>query len=544
MFEFYLIMQKIYFIILFILFGFLFSVTGCAKRGTITGGLKDTIAPKIVSSTPKNYNTNFKGNQIKIIFNELIKVKNINKQLIISPPLKNSPTIVPQGSASKFISIKIQDTLQENTTYSFNFGQSIIDHNEGNPYSQFKYVFSTGSYIDSLTIVGTIKDAYNQKPDDFVSVLLYDALTYKDSTVYKETPLYVTNTLDSLKVFALENLKEGSYYMIALKDKNGNNKFDPKTDKIGFLREPISTPSEIAYQLDLFAEKPAFKAEKPIQQSTNKFFMAYTGSTKDLKVTAQSGLKNIAVFVSQFPEKDKDSVQLFIPKIENDSIEFFVENNTYSKSFVSKYKELKETDSLIIRAKQKGLLNFNERFTLKLTTPLDKLDISKMKLINNDSVSIDFTTQYHSFEQEVLFDFKKEESERYTLELLPGAIIDFYGTTNDTLVQKLNTKAFADYGNLRVNLKNVNRFPVLVEILNSKGTVLASKTSAKETVLNFDLIDPLVYTIRLIYDDNANGEWDTGSFLKKKQAEEIVYFFKEIDVRANWDVDQEFDLNK
>ena len=228
------------------------TITSCAKRGTITGGLKDTIAPKIIGSSPENYKTNFTGKEIKIVFNELIKVKDITKQLIISPPMKKAPIIVPQGSASKFISIKIKDTLQENTTYSFNFGQSITDNNEGNPYSQFKYVFSTGSYIDSLTVVGKIKDAYNQKPDNFVSIMLYDAQTFKDSTVYKETPLYVTNTLDSLKVFALENLKEGSYYIVAMKDKNGNNKFDPKSDKIGFLKEPIKTPSEIAYQLELF----------------------------------------------------------------------------------------------------------------------------------------------------------------------------------------------------------------------------------------------------------------------------------------------------
>lgn len=240
-------MKKVYFIVFGLLFGFMFSVTGCAKRGTITGGAKDTIPPSITSSYPKNYSTNFNGTEIKINFNELIKVKDINKQLIISPPLKNRPIIVPQGSASKYISVKISDTLQPNTTYSFNFGQSITDNNEGNPYSQYKYVFSTGNYIDSLTIVGSIKDAYEQKPDNFVSVQIYDAEKFTDSTVYKDQPLYVTNTLDSLKIFALENLKQGSYYIIALKDKNNNYKFDPKSDKIGFLKDKITLPTDTLY---------------------------------------------------------------------------------------------------------------------------------------------------------------------------------------------------------------------------------------------------------------------------------------------------------
>jgi uncharacterized protein (DUF2141 family) len=535
-------MRKIYFILLFIVFSLLITISGCAKRGTVSGGLKDTIAPKIIGSSPENYSTNFTGKEIKIVFNELIKVKNITKQLIISPPMKTAPIIVPQGSASKFISINIKDTLQENTTYSFNFGQSITDNNEGNPYTQFKYVFSTGSYIDSLTVVGKIKDAYNQKQDNFVSVMLYDAKTFKDSTVYKETPLYVTNTLDSLKVFALENLKEGSYYIVAMKDKNGNNKFDPKSDKIGFLKEPIKTPSQIAYQLELFKEIEVFKSEKPIQQSTNKYFMAYSGNTKNLKVTAKNGLKSIDVKLTKFPIIGKDSLQLFVPKIESDSIEFLVENDNYSKSFVSKYKELKETDTLTLTSKQNGTIRFAENFALKSTTPLTSFDKSKMKLINKDSVALDFSTKYLEFEQELVFEFKKEENEKYALALLPGAITDFYGKTNDTLVQRFGTRTNADYGNLRVNLKNVNRFPLILEILDAKGKVLASKSSTKETTLNFNLIDPMLYTIRVIYDDNANDEWDTGNFLAKKQAEQIIYFTKEIDVRANWDVDQDFDL--
>lgn len=542
MFEFLNLMKKIYFIVLFIIFSLLFTISSCAKRGQITGGLKDTIPPRIIGSSPENYKTNFKGQDIKIVFDELIKVKDINKQLIISPPMKKAPIIVPQGSASKFISVKIQDTLQENTTYSFNFGQSIVDNNEGNPYSQFKYIFSTGSYIDSLTVVGKIKDAYNQKPDNFVSVMLYDAQKFTDSTVYKETPLYVTNTLDSLKVFALENLKEGEYYIVALKDKNGNNKFDPKSDKIGFLKEPIKTPSTLAYQLELFSEKPVFKAEKPIQQTTNKYFMAYSGNTKKLKVTAKIGTKNIDVKLNRFPTTGKDSVQLFIPKIESDSLEFFVESENYSKSFVSKYKVLKETDTLAIEPKQKGSINFRENFILKSTTPLSKFDNSKIKLLNKDSISVSFTTKYDDFEQELAFEFKKEENQKYILELLPGAITDFYDKSNDTIVNRFSTRTYADYGNLRVNLKNANRFPLIVELLDSKGKVLISKVSTKESIVDFNLIDPMLYTLRVVYDDNANEEWDTGNFLEKKQAEEIIYFSKEIDVRANWDVDQEFDL--
>jgi hypothetical protein len=520
----------------------LLLLTNCAKRGTITGGDKDTIAPKIVSSYPENFSTNFKGNEIKINFDELIKVKNINKQLIISPPMKKQPVIVPQGSASKFISIKILDTLQDNTTYSFNFGQSITDNNEGNPYSQFKYVFSTGSYVDSLTVVGKVKDAFYQKPDNFVSIMLYDAKTFTDSTVYKETPLYVTNTLDSLKVFSLENLKEGTYKIVAMKDKSSNNIYNPSIDKIGFLDYTITLPTSDMFELELFEEKKPFKADKPTQESNNKLFLGYEGDFKNSKITASYDNKEVPIRITKFPEKNKDSVQIFYPNIKMDSLQISVTNDTYSKTFTSKLKDLKESDTLKIEKKSGSILPFRDAFVIKSKTPIVSIDESKITLRNKDSVVIKFTSKHIEFDEEIVFDFKKDEEEKYTIELLPGAIKDFYDTENDSLKYNFSTKQLSDYGNLKINLSNVKRFPFIIELLD-KNEVLYKATSTKETSIYFETIEPKLYTLRIIFDDNANNEWDTGDYLAKKQAEEIIYFPKLIDVRANWDVEQDFILD-
>ena len=533
-------MKKIYFIILSLFFGSLLLLPSCAKRGFITGGAKDTIPPKIVSSSPENYNTNFSGKEIKIVFDELIKVKDINKQLIISPPMNKRPIIVPQGSASRFISIKIQDTLQPNTTYSFNFGQSITDNNEGNPYSQYRYVFSTGSYIDSLQLGGKIKDALEQKTDNFVSIQLYDAATFTDSTIYKEPPLYIANTLDSSKVFKLENLKAGSYYMIALKDQNNNYKFDPRFDKIGFLKDKITLPNDTIFELELFKEKATLKVDKPTQESSNKFFLAFEGEIKKSKISATNGKENIPVRMMNFPVSGKDSVQLFVPNMEKDSLIFTVEADNYKKSFTSKIKKIQETDSLSIDAKQKGTLAFRDQFTLKTNTPIDQFNNEKITLLNKDSEKVAFTTKYNEFEREIVFDFKKEENEKYKMTALPGAFVDFYNTPNDTLKFNFTTKQYSDYGNLRVNLKSINRFPIILQVLNAKGDVIAEDYSEGETTLNFELLEPNLFTLRIIYDDNKNRIWDTGNFLEKRQAEEIIYFPKAIDVRANWDVEQDF----
>lgn len=521
----------------------LLILTSCAKRGFITGGDKDTLAPRITSSYPENFKTNFKGNEIKINFDELIKVKNINKQLIISPPMKKQPIIVPQGNASKFISIKILDTLQPNTTYSFNFGQSITDNNEGNPYSQFKYVFSTGSYVDSLTVVGKIKDAYEQQPDNFVSVMLYDAQTFTDSTVYKETPLYVTNTLDSLKVFSLENLKEGSYRIVAMKDKSSNNIYNPAIDKIGFLDYPITIPTSDMFELELFQEKKPFKAEKPTQESNNKLYLGYEGDFKKTKIKATYQNKEVPIVVTKFPEKNKDSVQIFYPNVKMDSLEITVSNGDYIKSFTSKLKDLKEADSLNLEKKSSSLLSFRDSFVLKSSTPIVKIDNSKINLINKDSAAVAFTSRYNEFDQEIILDFNKEEEEKYKIAFLPGALVDFYEKTNDTLKYNVSTKSLIDYCNLKVNLIGVKRFPLILEILDEKYEVQYSQISNSETSIYFETIEPKTYILRVIYDDNSNGIWDTGNYLAKKQAEEVIYYPKPVKIPTNWDWDQDFILD-
>jgi uncharacterized protein (DUF2141 family) len=518
-------------------------LTACAKRGSITGGPKDTIPPTLVSSTPKNMTTNFSGSEIHIDFDEYIKIKDVNKQLIISPPMNTPPIITPAGSASKFINIKIKDTLKENTTYSFNFGQSITDNNEGNPYSQFRFVFSTGAYIDSLRLDGIIKDAHDTKTDNFVTIMLYeDNETFNDSTIYKEKPRYVTNTLDSLTAFSLQNLKAGRYHIFAMKDAANNYIYNPKSDKLAFLKDPVEVPNDTIFSLEIFKEKRDFDGKKPAQETSNRLFVPYEGSADStVTATVKHGTTNEAIksLLTKFP--DKDSLQLWVPRgITADSLLVQIKQKDTLKSFTAKFKELKEADSLQIDAVQKGTLNFRERFTLKSKTPLTQIDAAKISLVNKDSVAVPFTYKYDAFEQRLTFDFKKDESQKYTVRMLPGALTDFYDTPNDTLNYKLSTRPYSELGNLVITLEKVKRWPVIVEITDAKGVVYASAISDGDPKINFESIEPAKYTLRIIYDDNKNRLWDTGDYFKKIQPEEVIYFPKEIDVRANWDVEQPF----
>lgn len=524
----------------YFLFLLVLIMASCAKRGSITGGLKDTLAPVLKSSYPKNFNTNFKGTEIKLTFDEFIKLKDLKKQLIISPPMKNEPLILPT-SVGKIVTIKINDTLQPNTTYSFNFGQSIEDNNEGNPLSQFRYVFSTGAIIDSLFISGTVKDGYEKEVESFVSVMLYEVNDkFNDSVVYKETPRYITNTLDSLKTFKLDNLKAGKYLLVAMKDYGSNNKFNPNKDKIGFKKEFITIPNDTVYELKLFKEVLPFKAFKPIQVSGNRLIFPYEGKTDEMKLTLKNKETDLPIIITKFPKKD--SLQIWYKPLKVDSLSLAVSKGKYNKNFTFKIKEQKK-DSLNITTSQNRTNGFRDSFVLESATPITKIDNSKIKLINKDSVAVAFTTKYDDFNQQILFDFKKELSENYTFTIMPGALTDYLEQSNKNSSFKLITKSLEEYGNLKVSLQNVKRFPVLVQLTNNAGLVVATEYCESKTKVEFSFIDPSLFSLRAIYDDNKNAIWDTGNFLEKRQAEEIIYLSKEIDVRANWDIEQVFDLS-
>jgi uncharacterized protein (DUF2141 family) len=517
----------------------------CANRGNPNGGEKDTDPPKILNAYPKNYTTNFKGNEIKIVFNEYIKIKDLQKQLIISPPMQTQPEIMPQGGASKFISIKIFDTLQPNTTYAFNFGNSIEDNNEGNPFSFYRYVFSTGTYIDSLKVSGTITDAYKRNPATFVSVMLYEVdSTFTDSIIYKTPPKYITNTLDSLTTFTLENVKEGNYLLVALKDKNGDNKFQQKSDQIGFRKEFIKVPTDTTYTIKLFKEPVDFKPSRPLLINGEKIMIGYEGDYTDAKFSVNSELPEDFEFRITKDDKKDTLYYWYKPKLELDSIVLDIAhpNPNSNKSFTVRLKD-KERDSLVISSAPNGTINYDQDFNISSNIPFTNFDASKVKLIDKDSLAVPYTLKpLDSVANTYTFAFDKTEDNSYRMELLPGALTDFFENTNDTITYTLNTPKKDSFGNLRLNVNNAT-YPIIVQLTTEKGDVKYEKYATTKAPLDFLNITPGNYFIRVIFDTNGNKIYDTGNYLNKTQPELVKHSETQIEeVRAGWDLETSFTL--
>ena len=507
---------------------------GCANRGTPSGGEKDTEPPIILSSEPKNFSTNFNAKEIRIYFDEYIKIKDLQKQLIISPPMNYEPTITPLGSASKYIKIKILDTLKPNTTYAFNFGQSIIDNNEGNPYPYYRYVLSTGDYIDSLSVSGQVVDAKERKTDKFVSVMLYEMdSTYTDSIIFKNKPKYITNTLDSVTTFKIDNIKAGKYKLIALKEKNPDYKFQPKYDKIGFYEGIVNVPTDTLYTIKLFNEEIDFKALRPKQEAGQKITFPYEGDYRDVEIELlDSTPSDFEYRITKDPKTDT-LYYWYRPKLELDSALFVVKNKAYLDTLKLKFRDL-EKDTLVVKAIQAGALAFNEDFQLQASIPITKFDESNMSILDKDSLNVPFTSTFKEFENKYTFAFEKKESDQYKIQMLPNTFEDLFGNVNDTLKYTLRTSKKSDFGNIRVRLINA-KFPLIVQLVDDKGEVAYEKYTEGATVMDFNDLRPKQYYLRAIFDANGNKKYDPGNFLKHQQPERVSYA-QDIDpVRANFD---------
>lgn len=531
-----------------IAFLFILSFVDCAKKGTPSGGPRDTIPPMILKSNPENYSINFKGDEIEIRFDEYIKLKDIDKQLVISPPMKYNPLITPL-STSKILKIKILDTLLPNTTYSFNFGKSIVDNNEANEFEYFKYIFSTGSYIDSLKVSGKVRDAQMITPEIPTTVMLYEVnVSFKDSLIYTQKPTYVTTTKDSTGNFELTNLKEGKYLLLALKEANNDYTFQPQTDKIGFAGNIITVPTDSSYTLTLFKESKPYKISRPSHLGKNHIVFGYEGDVENLEIDVLSPVPSHFVSTS-FKDEKKDSIHYwFKPAIETDTLLFKISNRAKIDTVAVRINDLYK-DSLNITAVKSGILKLKDTFALRANTPLISFDPEKFQVMTSDSNYIEPQVRLNKKYNWAEVIFPKVEEKKYTITLFPGAITDFFEKPNDTLQFKINTRSLSEYGSLNLSLQNVDRFPIIVQLVDNKFNVIeeaylpkAENGNPQKDKVLFEEISPAKYYLRIIYDDNGNRKWDSGNFLNRMEPEKIIYYPNQIEVRSNWSLNETFIL--
>lgn len=467
------------FILLFLLGTALINGTGCANIMSPTGGDRDSLPPVLRSANPKDSSLGFKSRSVVFTFNEYLgDLQDIQNNVLISPTPERLPEITTK---LKTLTVKFKDTLEENTTYSINFGDAIKDYTEGNVLKNFTYIFSTGDALDSLELEGKVLLAETGKTDTTMVVMLHTS--GEDSAVVEKRPRYIAK-LDGTGHFHFHNLPPGTFYIYALKDEGGQRRYLSPKQLFAFAGEPVVTNTQ-KEPITLFAYKEEKETAAPSLAGLSVGGGNRGGGANERRLRFETTIMN-GVF---------DQLQEF-------SFTFPVPVKNFDSAKVSLF-----TDSF---AKQQTITSFlrdttNKKITLQTTWKPNTLY----------SLVVDK-------------DFAEDTGSR---KLLKSDTISF------------RTKKENEYGALKLKLKNLelDKNPVL-QLFAADGKMVKSMVLVSADI-SLPLFAPGEYELRILFDDNKNGKWDPGSFFGKKQQPELVMpVERKLTVKANWDNEAEISL--
>ena len=528
-------MKRFFFLILFS-----FLLASCARVGSPVGGAKDSIPPQITGSNIDSPRVNVPRDirELRIDFDEYITLKDINKQLIISPPLKQITKILPSGMGNKYLLIKWTDTLQENTTYNFNFGNAIVDNNEGNALGYYNFAFSTGEKIDSLFISGELKSLINEKDkkseEGNMVVGLYQQ---KDSMDYRQKPYYITKA-DPDGYFELNYLAPGNYRVLAFEDSNSNSVYDIGKEKVGFLKEQIFLDKSISgLNINLYPSKKPVKYLE-MKEVPGGVLMTFEGNPDDVKILSlNENLKDYKVTHS--PKSDSAMIWFNAPAqnigiANNENLKFSYDNGVKQDS-ISLFYRYNVKNEMSIANNRGNSLAPQQDFVVTSNYFVDKIQPEKWSLVS-DSIKQEFTAEIsekNPFEIYIKSDFK--EGKKYSLTIPKETVSSFYETIIKSYRFDFESDKIENYGDLMVTLENEPKHKFWIQLLTETGNIAYSKYGV-EKLINFKSLKPGQYNLRILVDENENGIWDFADFANNVFAEPVFIFDEKIEVRPLWEI--------
>ena len=531
-----ILFMKRFFFLVFITF----LLASCARVGSPVGGAKDSIPPQVTGSNIDSPRINVPRNirELRIDFDEYITLKDINKNLIISPPLKQISKILPSGMGNKYLLIKWADTLEANTTYNFNFGNAIVDNNEGNALGYYNFAFSTGEKIDSLYISGELKSLFNDKDkkaeEGSLVVGLYQD---KDSMDYRQKPYYIAKA-DPDGYYELNYLSAGNYRVLAFEDSNSNSVYDIGKEKVGFLKDKIIVDKSISgLNINLYPSKKSLKYLE-MKEIPGGVLMTFEGNPTEVKIVPLNAkLKDYKVTHS--PKSDSatiwfDAIKQDIGISSNENLKFSYDNGVKQDSVSLFYRYNVKNEMSISNARGNSLVPKKD-FVVTSNYFVDKIQPEKWSLVS-DSIKQEFTAEIsekNPFEIQIKSDFK--EGKKYALTIPKETVSSFYETIKKSYRFDFEADKTENYGELTVTLENAPDQKFWIQLITESGVIAYSKYG-KETLINFNSLKPGKYDLRILVDENENGIWDSANFADNIFAEPVYIFDKKIEVRPLWEI--------
>ena len=511
----------------------------CASIQQPQGGPKDSIPPTILEETPQNFTRNFDAEKIVIEFDEYIKLTDPYKEISVSPDLEQplNPRVKRRS-----IEMTLPDSLQENTTYTINFGKAIGDFNEGNPLLNYSYVFSTGDIIDSLSISGNVFNAFTKQKEEEITVMLIP--TRQDSIFGKRKANIFTLT-DTSGAFKLQNLKEDSYRIYALREENNDRVYNSPDELIGFLSDTIilnNDTSGIRLEVSKTIPRDFRLLDRKIEPN-GKIVFAFNKPLDDPNITviqpAALDTNKQLVYTT-----NKDSAMLWVNDMTFDSLAVsFSDRGTVLDTVVLRRgrNEEYERDFIITDNLTGNKVNRIQHIKLTAGAPVESIDRSKIKLMV-DSVPV---TNFQLIkdtanEQQYVLRYGWRPERDYVLTLEEGAFNGFFSDKNLAVTKQFTMDQTENFGDILLKVSvpdTVHQY--LVQLVNEKmDFIYKSIPITHNTDIPFHQFPGGKYTVRIVYDENNNGKWDTGDVYETKQPERIWYLGKTFIIRANWEQEE------
>ncbi|HRO43343.1 MAG TPA: Ig-like domain-containing protein [Flavipsychrobacter sp.] len=455
-----------------------------------TGGQKDVTPPKLLEVTPADSLLSTRVTRLSLRFDEFITVANAAREVTISPIL---PFPLDVGFNRKTVTVKVPDSLlQSNTTYRIAFGNAIKDLHENNPFTGYSYIFSTGSYFDSLSLSGYVINAATGLKDSGALIVLHDAAK-SNSAVVRDRPLYAVKA-DNAGNFRFDGLPEKVFKLYAIRDANNNMIYDGVGEMIAFLDTvvvPSSTP--LPMQMNIFAEADS--------------------------------AGNVAGTVEETPMRGKSR-----QTAESNATDGF----TYIAAI-----DTSDVKKRTVDVTQPIQINFNK--------PVVTFNSNRINLSYDSagvSVEANVVRTEDTFRKNVLLlNSKWQENTVYTLRLLKGFAQDSAGTDAMPSRYTFRTRRDEDYAKLHVHLPTKYYSKGFVFVL-LKGNDTFYQRSVTDTMIHFTRLQPATYTMRVIVDKNKNGQWDTGDLLDGLQPEEVIPYLNPIMLKPGWENMIDFEEEK
>ena len=585
----------------------------CASTGMPDGGPYDETPPKFVRANPEPNATNNKRKKISIEFDEYIKLDNPSEKVIISPPQKEAPEVKVSGHR---VLVEFFDTLRENTTYTVDFGDAIVDNNEDNPLGNFAYAFSTGAHIDTMEVSGTVLNAENLEPVKGIQVGLHQNL---EDSAFVKLPFDRISRTDSPGHFTIRGVAPGKYRIYALMDGNQNYLFDSKTEAIAFqdslvipdMRQAVRQDTvwneldtlayDTIYEVHYTRFLPdnlvlrSFKEENSMQylvkserEQLNRFSLYFSAKADTLPTIKGLDFDEKNAFVIESNPRN-DTIRYWIKDTvmcERDTLTFQMDylatdtlgqlvpktdtlrmvnkidkkrrmalaEEAMKKEEKERKKRAKKGDTLRVEPKFFAMsvdapssLDLNRNIVLKFDEPVEHIDTAAIHMaVKVDSMwnTIPFILMKDSIvprQYQILADW--QPGQEYQLKIDSLGIKGIYGLYTDKVEQQLKVKTLEEYGTLYLNIVGAGPHAI-VQLLNSSDGVVRQQPVTDKNTCDFYFLQPSTkYYIRLFNDDNNNGVWDTGNYEEKRQPEDVFYFPKVWEMKANFEFEETWDVH-